>query len=164
MQISLLDYKLERCSKFAQKLVEFKDALNTLDLEAKLNDLHVSFSLLLNSFEIKPVPNLPKNELTREEKDGNNGIQRVKIHSIVVSVYDGLVIDVDDLHAELARFFVNRQLEDAVEQINMLWDYESRPCDFCGQYFTKPAFETPTIRIKMQDFTLAFHEACVPES
>ncbi|ELA42016.1 uncharacterized protein VICG_00863, partial [Vittaforma corneae ATCC 50505] len=114
------------------------------------------------------VPSLQKEELEKKEAprelEEDSGIRRIEIQGITVSVYDGLVIDVDDLHSEFARLFVNRKLESIEDQINMLWDYDSRPCDFCGQYFTKPMLETPMARIKMQDFALACHETCIPKN
>lgn len=154
MPQTLLDHKLKKCTDFANRLFEFQDSLNGPNIEACLDSLHTSFLLLLNSFAIRPPPTPTRNE----EEEGL--LMRVKIHDVTLLVFENLIIDVDENHPELARFFVNKWLEEAEDMAEMLWDYEERPCDGCGNYFTKLNFETPVLRTKMEDFTLAFHEKC----
>jgi len=152
---TLLDYRLEKCTALSRQLVEFKDAVGRAGFEAAMNDLHSSFLQLLNSFQIKPLPALEKEELESQDR-----ISRVRVHGITLLVWNDLVIDVGDEHTELSAVFVNKQLGAAEKLANMLWDYSDRPCDACGVYFANPGFFTPTVRVKMSDFTLAFHESC----
>lgn len=155
---TLLDFKIKKCTDFSQKLVFLKSALNntkTENLENAMNDLHTTFLVFLNSFEIKPEP-----ILKIQKETPKNQIETVKINQFSFLCYQGLIVDIDQSYSELGKFFINKNIDEVADQINSFWDYENRNCDSCGLYFSKISHETPTIRIKKSDFVLAFHENC----
>lgn len=158
-EITLQEFKIKNCSHFIKSLYEFKNTLKEGDLQAGINNLHINFLVLSNSFEIEDLELTPVVEL---EKDGE--IRRIKAYGMTLSVFEDLVIDIDDSHSELAKVFVNKKLETALEEAKHLCDYERRPCDMCGQYLLKPMFDTPIKRLKMKDFVLSSHEQCLINS
>ncbi|KAM0679779.1 hypothetical protein GINT2_001950 [Glugoides intestinalis] len=154
-QITLQEFKIRSCSNFIKSLYEFKNTINKTELQAGISSLHTNFLVLNNSFEIEEQE---RSAIVELGKEGN--IRKIKAYGLTLSLYEDLVIDIDDAHSEIAKLFVNKQIEAALEQAKLLCDYEKRVCDICGQYFLKPMFDTPIKRLQMKDFVLSTHDQC----
>lgn len=155
---TLNEFQAKSCSQFIKRLYEFRKGLDDSSIDEEINSLHRSFLVLCNSLEIPR--NAQQEEEIAELVDKENEIKKVKVGNIVFSLFEDLVIDVDERHSELSKGFVNRSFGDILEHALMLRDYEERPCDACGEYFCEPYFSTPVRRIKMKDFVAVLHEQC----
>lgn len=158
MGLSLREFKIRNCEILIQKLLQFKESIKERDIETTINDLHTSFLVFSNSFEINPIPN------TLNYSETGSKIKNIKIDNMELLVCDDLVIDIDDSHSPVAVQFVNKTVTESKELSLLFFDYKDRCCDFCGQYFTKYTFLTPERRLKMEDFALAYHPCCYKES
>lgn len=158
MGLTLRDFRIKNCQVFIQKLLEFEEAVKNKDIEAAINDLHVSFLVLCNSFEIQHTPS------KMIYSEAGHPIKNVKIGDIGLTVSGDLVLDVDDPYSPLAPLFVNQSVDSSRDLSLLFFDYKDRCCDFCGKYFTKYTFLTPEQRLKMDDFALAYHPCCYKAS
>lgn len=155
MLLTLSEFRRRSCHRLLEKLMSIKSRMSLDEFRNALEDTHKAFLVVVNSFAIENSPRLECRETERERR-----IVRVAVGQLVLSVVDGTVVDIDQKYPELARLFVNRSLEMAMDLASALWDYDTRCCDLCGLYFLKPHFETPTGRSKKEDFYLAYHEGC----
>lgn len=151
----LEEFKRKCFLQFLEKLLMLKSQHELYDFQNLLDELHHCFLVLINSFEIKALPDF-KDEIL-EESDSTNII---KVNEFELFVVDNFVIDINDKYKGLAKIFVNKTLEEAKILGRSLYDYNFRCCDHCGLYFLKPHFETPLIRIKKDDFYLTLHKSC----
>lgn len=156
MPLTLSEFRRRSCYKLIERLISIKEKMGLAEFRNALEDTHKAFLIVVNSFSIVSKSGFECREIERVGK-----IVKVVVGQFVFSVVDGIVIDIGQEHLELAKLFVNRSLDMAMDLASTLWDYDSRCCDLCGLYFLKPFFETPSGRSKEEDFHLACHEGCV---
>lgn len=150
--MNLTEFKKKRCLEFIKAILDFKH--NKDGFLNKISKIHKSFLLLTNNFSI------PSETVIENEFPTSNGLNRIKIGKIELTVLDGIVLDVEDKFKELARFVVSKSIIEVRDYLNNIQDYESRCCDLCGSYYIDQTLETPTQRIKMDGFYLACHPSC----
>lgn len=155
MSLSLSEFRRQSGIKLMEALLELKTKHGVNDFQNTLEDIQHNFLILTNSFEIKIGPELQVKNVAKEGE-----IDKIKVGNFVLSICEGITIDVEDRYRELAKVFVNVPAAKAMESAQLLWDYDSRCCDFCGLYFLSPFFETPTGRTQEEDFVMAHHQSC----
>lgn len=155
MPLALSEFRRRSCYRLLERLMAIKEKMGLPEFRNALEDMHKAFLVMVNSFSIESRSGFECHEAGRDGR-----IVKIAACQFVFSVVDGTVIDIDQEHSELARLFVNRSLEMAMDIASTLWDYDSRCCDICGLYFLKPYFETPAGRSREEDFYLAYHEGC----
>lgn len=155
---TLNELKQKNCLNFIENLCVLEDHLGTEDFTNSLANLHHAFLVLCNSFEIDSTKQA---DFLKNENDF--GITEIFLSPLTLKSYNGIVIDIDESHSELASLFVGESEEKAIEKAQLFCDYETRCCDFCGLYLHKPDFSAPICRKPLADFTLAFHPRCYKE-
>lgn len=155
MGLSLNDLKQRNCANFLEQLFQLEENLETDGFSNSLDGLHHSFLTLCECFGIRPCDE----KISFQEAD-KNGISKIKVNQLILHVYNGLVIDIDDKYSELSSLFVGKSEKEAIDAAKLYFDYDSRSCDFCGLYLHKPEFQTPVGREKMVDFVMAYHPKC----
>lgn len=156
---NLKSYRKQNCVNFLKELFNLRESLNTNRFHSALNKVHMSMSILLNSFQNNFSKLNSEMKLERINSMRNDDIKEYNYGNIFLFVFNEIIVDV--VPDELADLFVNKKIKDVEQTIFKLMDYDKRSCDKCGQYFLKPFFETPKLRVQKEDFCLAFHEGCI---
>lgn len=153
---SLKNFQKKSCERFLKTIFQLKEDLNNENFINSLEKTHKSISVLLNSFNI-PIINTSI-KLCKVDSEKNENLEKYNFGIFNFFVYKNRIIDVEPV--ELADLFVNKKLNEIEKEVILLQDYKERPCDLCGQYFLKPYYETPRLRIEKDCFCFAYHEGC----
>jgi len=134
-----------------------------------LADVHKAYIRLM-AFATKTNA-LKKNQAHKQQAvDCINGITRYAIgrFEFLYSETHGVVsVAMGDCNADrhvlcIARKApVEQQAEAVAGLMAMYMDYESLPCDMCGEYAIIPGFDTPLQRIMQDDFVFSCHPRCM---
>ncbi|KAI5151021.1 hypothetical protein ENBRE01_1844 [Enteropsectra breve] len=178
MDESLIKYKQQKCIDLLAEIAQIKAVINSgEELESRMISLNRAYLCLVASLDIQPskaveIENEWKKKVIEEQKAGDSCIEKegemqvIEIGKFKLFVYEGSVLDIETKYEELAPFFIGKSAAEGTELAGMYADYGNRCCDECGKYYLEQIVpgskrQTPVLRVKKEDFSLAYHQSCV---
>lgn len=153
----LRDWQRRCCLQLQKNLIILKSkSENTEGLRSRLTSLHSAFLRAKAAFAIVKQPVSP---LTSVEKQGDATYCACGSFRFAV-LKDKVLGFVDDEFQDIEPFFVNARIDALPQLCAMYEDYETRPCDYCGEYIHGAKLELPIGRSANEDYISAYHNSC----